>query len=91
MLNLKWYQTCLSNATRASTPEGAGGSRGATWVTMERLSNGGVMFHHWYMMDSRLWDTIRDRNLCGLSHAMALGHAHGAATCTLAGGCCKAV
>ena len=53
---------------------------------MERLSNGGVMFHHWYMMDSRLWDTIRDRNLCGLSHAMALGHAHGAATCTLAGG-----
>jgi hypothetical protein len=64
---------------------GAGGARGATWVTSEHLPGGGVVFHHWYLMDSRLWAGIRARNVCGLSEAMALGNTHGAATCTIIG------
>ena len=69
----------------ADLTSGPGGSRSATWVTLEHLSSGGVMFHHWYLMDASLWGTIRARNVCGLSHAMALGHFHGAATCTMVG------
>ena len=41
-----------------------GGARGAKWVTLEQMAGGAVTFHHWYLMDARLWDTIRQRTVC---------------------------
>lgn len=59
---------------------GGSENNGTTWVTRESLPNGCIMFHHWFLMEAKMWEMIRARNVHGVSESMSLGHAHGVAT-----------